>query len=132
MKRILTFLVAFLFFMTPVMANNDKGYISVNSETVKEVSPTKVNISFAIENMAKDPKEAADTNKEISNKVLEATKALVNLQNGETIKTTSYNLNPQYVYKNGQRNLIGYFAVNTLFTINTANRWRKKGVFCVY
>ena len=114
MKRILTFLVAFLFFMTPVMANNDKGYISVNSEAVKEVSPTKVNISFAIENMAKDPKEAADTNKEISNKVLEATKALVNLQNGETIKTTSYNLNPQYVYKNGQRNLIGYFAVNTL------------------
>lgn len=126
MKKVLAFVVAFLFFATPVLANQNKGYISVNSEATKEVNPTKVNISFAIENTAKDSKEVANLNKEISNKVVEATKVFVDGQNGETIKTTSYNLSPQYIYKNGQQNLIGYIATNTLqVTLNDIEKTGK-------
>lgn len=116
MKKILVLIAILLFFTnaTQAVENKTNGYVSVNFETVKEVNPTKVNLSFAIETTAKDPKEVADLNKETSQKVIDSVKTLVNIEAGETIKTTSYNLNPQYVYKNGQRNLIGYVASNNL------------------
>lgn len=91
-----------------------KGFISVNVEASEELSPTVVKISFAVENQSKDPQEAANLNKQTSAGVINAIKALVNTENGETIKTTSYYLNPQYNYKDGVRKLTGYIASNTL------------------
>lgn len=91
-----------------------RGFISVNTEAVEELSPTSVKISFAIENDAKDAQTAGDVNKQTSSSVIDSIKALVDSSKGETIKTTSYYLNPRYNYKDGARKLIGYTASNTL------------------
>ena len=94
--------------------NSDKGYISVNVEATEELDPTLVKISFAIQTRDKNPDSAANINKETSAKAINAVKALVDAQKGETIKTTSYYLTPEYAYKDGKRNLTGYLASNTL------------------
>lgn len=92
----------------------DKGYISVNVEATEELDPTLVKISFAIETKEKNADTAANLNKEASTKAIGAVKALVDTTKGESIKTTSYYLTPEYIYKDGKRNLTGYMASNTL------------------
>lgn len=116
MKKIwLTAIFAILLTGSAVFATEiAKGFVSVNSEATDEINPTSVKISFAIENVSKDAQTAAQMNKEASKKAIEAVKALVDTKNGETIKTTSYYLNPQYSYKDSVRKVTGYVASNTL------------------
>lgn len=116
MKKFLTTGVALLLLTGVAFAADAaaKGYISVNVEAAEELSPTNVKISFAIESRAKDANQAAELNKEASASAINAVKALVDTEKGETIKTTSYYLNPEYNYKDGSRKLTGYVASNTL------------------
>ncbi len=110
-------LCAFMLFLAGgafALEAQNRGYISVDVEASEELSPTMVKISFAIETRSKDPKEAAELNKEASKRAIDAVKNLVEEQKGENIKTTSYYLNPEHIYKDNQRKLIGYIASNTL------------------
>lgn len=116
MKKLLSLgLISMLLTASALAAETQtKGYISVNTEATEELSPTLVKLSFAIENNSKDPNQAAELNKQTSKNVINAVKALVDTEKGETIKTTSYYLNPEYNYKDGTRKLTGYIASNTL------------------
>lgn len=115
MKKLLA-LFAFILVLTTAAyaeAKQEQGYISVNVEASEDYNPTLVKLSFAIEARDKDPEITANLNKQQSEKVINAVKALIDTTKNETIKTTSYYFNPEYSYKDG-RKLTGYVAVNTL------------------
>ncbi len=115
MKKLLA-LFAFILVLTTAAyaeAKQEQGYISVNVEASEDYNPTLVKLSFAIETRDKDPEITANLNKQQSEKVINAVKALIDTTKNETIKTTSYYFNPEYSYKDG-RKLTGYVAVNTL------------------
>lgn len=116
MKKFLTLgLIGFLLTGAAIATEAyNKGYISVNTEASKDLDPTIVKLSFGIETKAGNANEASDENKKTSEKAINAVKSLVDTTKGETIKTTSYNLNPQYSYKDGKQKLIGYTASNIL------------------
>ena len=115
MKKLLA-LFAFIFVLTTAAyaeIKQEQGYISVNVEATEDYNPTLVKLSFAIETRDKDPEITANLNKQQSEKVINAVKALIDTTKNETIKTTSYYFNPEYSYKDGKK-LTGYIAVNTL------------------
>ncbi len=115
MKKLLT-LFAIVFVLTAAAyaeTKQEQGYVSVNVEASEDYNPTLVKLSFAIESRDKDPEITANLNKQQSEKVINAVKALVDTTKNETIKTTSYYFNPEYNYKDGKK-LTGYVAVNTL------------------
>ena len=92
----------------------NKGYVAVNTEAVEELDPNVVKLSFAIETKASTAIEAGELNRKTSEKAIDAVKSLVNKDKGETIATTSYNVRPEYSYKDGKQKLLGYIASNSL------------------
>ena len=92
MKKLLA-LFAFIFVLTTAAyaeIKQEQGYISVNVEATEDYNPTLVKLSFAIETRDKDPEITANLNKQQSEKVINAVKALIDTTKNETIKTTSY------------------------------------------
>ena len=116
MKKILSAVVAILLLTGGAIANEviQKGYISVNTEASEELDPTMVKLSFGIETRAANVNDASENNKRLSEKAINAVKGYVDTAKGETIKTASYNLNPEYSYKDGNQKLTGYRASNNL------------------
>lgn len=116
MKKFLTIGMIALLLTGAAFASDaaNKGFISVSTEVSEELDPTIVKLSFSVLTKANNANEAAENNRKTSEKAISAVKELVDTQKGETIKTTSYNLNPQYSYKDGNQKLIGYNASNTL------------------
>lgn len=93
--------------------SNDKGHISVSTTANTEVSPDVAEISFAVQ--TSDPKsmqKATVENKEISDRVLAELKNLINVQNGDYIKTSDYSANPVYIYNDKKRVLDKYEVSN--------------------
>ena len=104
----------------------NKGYISVNTEAVNELDPTIAKLSFGIETRANSVNEASENNKKSSEKAINAVKTYIDTSKGETIKTTSYSLRPEYSYKDGNQKLIGYIASNMLnVTLKDASKTGK-------
>lgn len=106
----------------PVIAidnNVEKGYLSVSYTTEKEVTPDTVEFSISIKtNDKKAMQEASAKNKEISNKVYEYLKSNINAANGDFIKTSNYNANPVYIWKDNKRILDKYEVSNNI-TVHT-------------
>ena len=94
--------------------NIEKGSISVTSEETMELDPTTVKISFSIETKANNAQTATELNKKASQNAINSVKSLIDTNKKETMKTTSFNIHPEYSYKDGQNKLIGYRASNTL------------------
>ncbi len=111
---IFAFMLLFCASSNSMEVKNDRGYISVNIEATKDLSPTSARISFVVENSDKDPQVAGENNKQSSIKTINAIKSLIDEANGESIKTSSYCINPEYSYKDGQKKMVGYLASNTL------------------
>ncbi len=116
MKKLLSVLLAAICLSGLAYAseNQNKGYISVNTEATEELEPTVVKISFGIETKASNLNSAQEENKQASIKAINAIKELVDTSKGENVTTTSYSINPEYNYKDGTRKLNGYIARNTL------------------
>ena len=118
MKKIIavSFLTASLFVLPlalPVGADStpacQKGTLSVNYSTEKEVSPDTVEFSVSVKTSdKKSMQEASRKNKEISNKIYEYLKANINPSNGDYIKTSNFNAAPVYVYVNNKRTFDKY------------------------
>ena len=119
MKKLMTasfvVLTAGMLCLTPAISanNDDKGYISVNTTANTEVSPDVAEISFAVQTFdSKSMQKATVENKNISEKVLNELKAMINAQNGDYIKTSDFSANPIYVYKDKKRVLDKYEVSN--------------------
>lgn len=101
-----------------------QGTIIVNENANIEVAPDTVEFSVIIKSDDKTSLEKASSeNKEISNKIYEQFRYLINKADGDFIKTTNYSARPVYRYLNGKQNLDKYEVTNTILvhTKNTSN-----------
>ena len=100
-------------------STKDKGYISVNTTAEMEIAPDLAEISFAIKTSdTKSMQKATATNKEISDKVYNELKSMINPAVGDYIKTSNFNAAPVYSYSNSKRNLEKYEVSNRV-TVHT-------------
>ena len=98
-----------------VTADNtkDKGTISINTSADTEVSPDVAELSFAIKTSdTKSMQKATAQNKEISERVYNELKAMINPATGDYIKTSDFNASPVYSYQNSKKNLDKYEVSN--------------------
>ncbi len=98
-----------------VQSFKQNGYISVSSSKSREVDPNIAELSFAVETQAKTVDIAVNSNKNAANKVISSLKPLLDTKNGDTIKTSSFSVRPNYFYpKDKARVLDGYTVVNSV------------------
>ncbi|MCI1273847.1 MAG: SIMPL domain-containing protein [Clostridiaceae bacterium] len=92
-----------------------KGEINVSASAEKEIAPDTVQISIQVVTTdTKSMQKAALQNKEISDKIYTALKAMINPANNDFIKTSNYNATPVYVYNNNKKNLDKYQVSNSI------------------
>ena len=121
MKKILgTIILGSMFAMTMGIGNltvqaaeNERGSISVWAEATEEATPNMAKITLSVETSDKDITKATEANKTAANNSIAAVKKLLNTQNGETVKTLAFNVNPEYKYKDGTRIFVQYTARNS-------------------
>ena len=121
MKKILgTIMLGSMFAMTMGIGNltvqaaeNERGSISVWAEATEEATPNMAKITLSVETSDKDITKATEANKTAANNSIAAVKKLLNTQNGETVKTLAFNVNPEYKYKDGTRIFVQYTARNS-------------------
>jgi len=78
--------------------DDKRGTISVTGTASGNYPPDTAEIVFAVENGAVTVTQAVQTNNIISEKVIDGLKKLMRAGQGDTIKTTSYSLQPIYEY----------------------------------
>lgn len=96
--------------------DKERGFISLSTSANTEVAPDVAEVSFAV--VTSDPKsmqKATVQNKEISDRVLSSLKSMLNVQNGDYIKTTDFHASPVYTYSGNKRNLDKYEVSNRVF-----------------
>ena len=95
-------------------AEIERGYISVYSEASEEAAPNMAKINLSVETSDKDITKATEANKQAANASIEAVKKLLDTSKGETIKTTAFNVSPEYSYKGNVRTFVRYNARNSV------------------
>ena len=100
---------------TSVLAGegDQKGYISVYSQVSEEAVPNMAKITLSVETSDKDITKATEANKQAANNSIQAVKKLLDTQKGENVKTTMFNVSPEYRYKDGTRIFVQYNARNS-------------------
>lgn len=78
--------------------DDKRGTISVTGTASDNYPPDTAEIVFAVENGAMTVAQAIRSNNIISEKVIDGLKKLIRAGQGDTIKTTSYSLQPIYEY----------------------------------
>lgn len=81
-------------------------------EGVVKLAPDRVWVSIASESRAKSPREAQRANADAMKAVLDKLKAL-GLPT-DAVRTSGYDLQPEYDYVSGRQSLRGYLARNTI------------------
>ncbi|MBI5056088.1 MAG: SIMPL domain-containing protein [Nitrospirae bacterium] len=110
--------ICILFVADSVFAENPqearKGTISVTGNASEDYPPDNAEIVLAIENTALAVSRATQDNKTITEKVIRKMKELINKDEGDTIKTASYSIQPLYEYDQPARKnkFIGYKVIN--------------------
>jgi len=98
-----------------VVNESERGYISVSYTAEKEVAPDTVEISIAVKTEDKSSlTNAVSKNKDISDKVYNYLKSVINPANGDYVKTSNYSANPSYRYSDGKRIFEKYEVSNNV------------------
>lgn len=93
----------------------ERGYISINTSADMEIVPDTAEISFAIKTYdSKSMQKATTSNKEISDKVYNLLKSMVNTANGDYIKTADFHATPLYTYSGNKKNFDKYEVSNRI------------------
>lgn len=100
--------------------DDKRGTISVTGTASENYPPDTSEIILAIENTAMTVSQATQKNNTISEKTINRLKKILKPEEGDTIKTSSYSLQPTYEYdQNSRKNkFIGYKVTNQL-TVKT-------------
>ena len=122
MKKLLLILALSLISMPTIPSNaitvnqKDMGFISVNTNETKEITPNTANITFSVETTDVDSKRATERNNQITTKVISALKQELASDKKSNIQTQNFNLRPNYKNnKESEENIIkNYTAVNTI------------------
>jgi len=111
----LTFLLASLLFTAQApgaAATSNEPVIVTTGEGVVKTAPDRVWVTIAAESRAKSPREAQRINADAMKAVLDKLKALG--LPADAIRTSGYDLQPQFDYVNGRQSLREYLARNTI------------------
>ena len=104
-----------------VVNTEERGYITVSSSANTELTPDVVEISIAVRTEdSKSLQKATAKNKEISDSVYTALKAMINAQNGDYVKTADFSATPLYTYSGNKRNFDKYQVSNNVI-VHTKN-----------
>lgn len=101
---------------TPAVSDAiERGYISVSTSANTELTPDIADISIAVRTYdSKSLQKATTENKEISQKVLDSLKTMINPLQGDYVKTMDFSASPIYTYSNNKRSLDKYEVSNTV------------------
>lgn len=110
---VLTGCVGF-FSIADAFATKDQGYVSITASETREIDPNVVMINFSVETTDKTLEKASEENKKIADDVYMALRGLIDVENGDYVKTQNFSANPVYSYKNNKQILDGYKVVNEL------------------
>src|SRR4051812_9901689 len=92
--------------------NSNEPVIVTSGEGVVKMAPDRVWVTIAAESRAKSPREAQRANADAMKAVLDKLKALG--LPADAIRTSGYDLQPQFDYVNGRQSLREYVARNTV------------------
>lgn len=91
------------------------GTISISTSSEAEVAPDIAELSFSIKTSDnKSMQKATLMNKDISEKVYNLLKEMINSSNGDYIKTSNFNASPVYIYKDKKKVLDKYEVSNRI------------------
>jgi uncharacterized protein len=94
-------------------AQSSEGPVVITTgEGVVKLAPDRVWVTVAAESRAKGPKEAQRANVEAMSAVLAKVKALG--LPADAVRTSGYDLQPEFDYANGRQTLRGYVARNSV------------------
>jgi len=93
-------------------ATSSEPVIVTSGEGVVKMAPDRVWVTIAAESRAKSPREAQRANSDAMKAVLDKLKALG--LPADAIRTSGYDLQPQFDYVNGKQSLREYLARNTV------------------
>ena len=97
----------------------ERGYISISTNANTEIAPDVAELSFAVKTSdTKSMQKASLMNKDISEKIYNLLKDMINTSNGDYIKTSNYNASPVYNYNGNKRSLEKYEVSNRV-TVHT-------------
>ena len=96
----------------PTAAQVEGPVVVTTGEGVVKLAPDRVWVSVAAESRAKGPKDAQRANADAMKAVLDRLKAL-GLPD-DAIRTSGYDLQPEFDYANGKQSLRGYVARNSV------------------
>lgn len=120
MKRVLLSAILLGLFVTGTTlstkaVSSERGYISVNTSANTEIAPDVAEISFAVKTTdTKSMQKATLENKEISDKVFQVLKGIINTTNGDYIKTSDFNAAPVYTYSSNKKVFEKYEVSNRI------------------
>lgn len=98
-----------------------RGYVTVDTSANTEISPDVVEINISVKtDDNKSLQKATASNKEISDKVYNALKSMINSANGDYVKTSDFNASPVYRYVNNKRVFDKYEVSNSVI-VKTKN-----------
>ena len=114
MTRATLLMFAALSLASPAFAQNtpDAPAIVTTGQAEVKMAPDRAWVAINAESRAKDPKEAQRLNAEAMNAVMEKLKGM-NL-GADPIRTTSYELHPEFDYVDRKQTLRGYVARNSI------------------
>lgn len=123
MKRIISLFLFLVLASAPVFANQVKtlpnnGFITVTASRTEEVKPNVATITFYLETSDKISDNAVKENKKLATDVINAIKAAYN-PDLDTLKTTSYNVVPNYIYHNNNKKTLDKYVVTTALQFTT-------------
>ena len=100
-------------------AERERGTISISTSSEAEIVPDVAEVSFSIKTTDnKSMQKATLMNKDISEKVYNILKEMINTSNGDYIKTSNFNASPIYIYKDKKR-ILDKYEVSNRVTVHT-------------
>ena len=97
----------------------ERGTISISTSAEAEVAPDVADLSFAVVTTDnKSMQKATLMNKDISEKVYNILKEMINTSDGDYIKTSNYHASPVYIYKD-KKQILDKYEVSNRVVVHT-------------
>ena len=102
-------------------AEDTRGYVTVATSANTEVSPDVVEINISVKTKdSKSLQKATAENKEISDKVYNEIKGMIDTTKGDYVKTSDFNATPVYRYTNSKQ-IFDRYEVSNSVIVKTKN-----------
>lgn len=103
-----------------VESNDPRGTISASGNAFEILSPDTAFVSIAVETKAAKVQTATNLNSTQTAKVIDSIKKIINPSLGDSIRTSNFNIQPEYTYnKNTQQNVLTGYRVTNEVTVKT-------------